>query len=98
MRVQGEIGIEYCREDFIAPLSSLLGSKGIDQDGDGFALTWQYVESGKVLLDVNLYHNTMVVSCDLIEGGRWFDLAEGINRPLNWIAGAVSALNNEGGI
>ena len=69
MRVQGEIGIEYCREDFIAPLSSLLGSKGIDQDGDGFALTWQYVESGKVLLDVNLYHNTMVVSCDLIEGG-----------------------------
>ena len=88
-------GIEYDREDFIAPLSGLLGSKAIDQDGDGFTLTWQYMESGKVLLEVNLYHNTMVASCDLVDGGRWFDLAEGLDRPLKWIAGAIYGLSNE---
>lgn len=88
-------GIEYAREDFIAPLSGLLGSKAIDQDGDGFTLTWQYMESGKVLLEVNLYHNTMVASCDLVDGGRWFDLAEGLDRPLKWIAGAIYGLSNE---
>jgi len=94
MRVREDGGIEYCRGDFIGPLSGLLGSKGIDQDGDGFALTWQYMKSGKVLLDVNLYDNTMVVSRAFVGGGRWFDLAEGLDRPLIWIASAVYVLNN----